>query len=367
VIAGFFTFGSLENISGGFLYDRMLLRELAALGVEVDVVTLPARGYGRALADNLARLPVRRWDIVVEDELAHPALVARNRRLRAAGIPILALVHNLRSRQPRERARALKAAVERRYLRGVDGLLAVCASTLADARALAGDASVPAEIIYPGRDHVAPEIDDAAIDARAAEPGPLRVLLAAAVAPHKGLHRLLAALARLPPGTAALEVAGSLEADPTYVRAVRREIARLGLADRVRLRGQLAGGALAEAFRTSQVFALPSDREAYPLAALEALGFGLPALLTDRGGTAELLGSAAPAGILLAPDDAGGWTAALAALAADRARLGALGRAARARWLSHGTWRETARAALALVERVSAARRPAVAAARPPG
>jgi glycosyltransferase involved in cell wall biosynthesis len=367
VIAAFFSYGSLDSVSGGYLYDRMLLRELAALGVEIDVVTLPERGYGRALADNLAPLPARRWDIVIQDELGHPALVARNRRLRAAGIPIVALVHNLRSRQPRERARALKAAVERRYLRGVDGVLAVCASTLADLRALAGDERVPAAIAHPGRDHIAPEIDDAVIEARAAEAGPLRVLFVAAVARHKGLDRLLAALARLPPGAAVLEVAGSLDSDAAHVRAIRREIARLGLADRVRLRGQLTGDALAEAFRGSQLFALPSDREAYPLAALEALGFGLPALLTDRGGTAELLGADGQAGLLLAPDDVDGWAAALARLGADRAELGARGRAARARWLAHGAWRDTARAALALLERVSAARRPVVAAARPPG
>ena len=42
-------------------------------------------------------------------------------------------------------------------------------------------------------------------------------------------------------------------------------------------------------FRRSQVFALPSDREAYSLACLEALGFGLPVLATSCGGLSEMI------------------------------------------------------------------------------
>jgi glycosyltransferase involved in cell wall biosynthesis len=359
---GFLVCGSPELVSGGFLYDRMLVRELAALGtdVDVDVVWLPWRRYVRALADNLAPLPgpragTGRWDLVVEDELAHPSLVLRNARLRAAGIPIVALVHNLRCRPPHARLRALEAAVERRYLRSVDGVLAVCASTLDDVRAALGaagkDRQVDTAVAHAGRDHVAPGVDDAFIAARAAGAGPLRVLFLAAVAPHKGLHRLLAAAARLPGSSFTIDVVGSLSADAPYVRRIRRMIRRLGLAARVQLHGEQRGEPLAAALRGAHVLALPSDREAYPLAVLEGLGFGLPALVTARGGAAEMM-THGRHGLLLDPDDSDAWTAALAHLAADRAALAAMGQAARARFHEHGTWRDTALAAQRLFETV---------------
>jgi glycosyltransferase involved in cell wall biosynthesis len=180
--------------------------------------------------------------------------------------------------------------------------------------------------------------------------GPLRVLFAAAVMPHKGLHRLLDALAGLPAGQARLDVAGSLDGAPGYVRAIRARCARDGLA--VRLWGELRDEALWARFRDSHVLALPSDREAYPLAALEALGFGLPVLVTSHGGTAELVAEGVE-GHRLQPDDVAAWTARLTELARDRGRLAALGRAALARFQAHGTWAETAATVVALCERVA--------------
>jgi glycosyltransferase involved in cell wall biosynthesis len=333
-------YGGLDRVSGGFLYDRMLVAGLRGLGVTVDVVALPWWGYGRALAANALPLPhgLPDYDLVLQDELCHPALFLRNRWL-AARVPVVALVHNLGSQQPRARLRALAARVERRYLRGVAAVIAVCERTRRDVEALAGHAP-RALVAYAGRDHVTPAMDGAAIAARAAAAGPLRVLTVAAVAPHKGLLRLLPALAGLG-DRAVLDVAGSLTQDPGYVRAVRARVAALGLGARVRLHGELGREALAALYRASHVLALPSDREAYPLAGLEALGFGLPALLPVPGGAGELVTDGVE-GHLLAPDDVAAWTAALTRLAGDRARLAAMGNGALARYHAHRTWSDTA-------------------------
>ena len=93
--------------------------------------------------------------------------------------------------------------------------------------------------------------------------------------------------------------------------------------------------------REQAVMALPSDREAYSLASLEALGFGLPVLGTSAGGLNEMF-SHGVEGYLLPPDDIDAWTGALVRLAANRAELSAMGCAALARYRGHATWRDVA-------------------------
>jgi glycosyltransferase involved in cell wall biosynthesis len=316
---GFVIYGSLDLVSGGFLYDRMLIEALRARGVSVEVVALPWRRWPWALAENVIAGVRGEWDVVVEDELVFPSVVARRHRQ-----PVVALVHNLGGDG------GLKTAVERRYLRRVAGVIAVCQDTLARVDGLVGHA-VPAVVARAGRDHVvAPDREVVA--------GELRLLTTATVMPHKGLDRLLAAL--VPLSGWSLDVAGSLTADPAFASRMRAEVARRGWQDRVRLHGELERPALQALLSRADVFVLPSDREAYSLACLEALGFGLPVLVTDRGGMAEMI-THGREGYLLSPEDIGAWTAALAPLH-DRALLARLSRAARARFAQHGTWAETA-------------------------
>jgi glycosyltransferase involved in cell wall biosynthesis len=352
----FVVYGSLDQISGGFIYDRALVSALRSAGHEVDVFGLRWHGYFHAVARNVVLgSPLRRppapqvpiYDAVIQDELVHPSVFLSNRGW-PRGRSLLALVHNLRSRQPGEPLAALKARVERRYLGTVDGVIAVCAQTLADVRALAGGA-LPAVVIHPGRDHVAPGVDDGLLDERSRAPGPLRILYAAAVRPSKGLHRLLDALARVPRFAFTLDVVGSL-AWPRYAREIRRQVTRFGFEAQVRLHGARAGAELSALFRQSHVLALPSDREAYPLSCLEALGFGLPVLASSSGGTGEMFDHGRE-GFLIDPHDSEAWAATLRALAEDRGALRAMSGAALARYRAHATWREAADAAVDFIGR----------------
>ncbi len=146
------------------------------------------------------------YDVVIEDELIHPSVFTTRASsgLSARGRVRVALVHNLRSGQPGEWLRPIKTAVERRYFDGVGGTIAVCTRTRDDLSALLGR-PLPCLVARPGRDHVAPSVSDGEATARAVEPGPLRVLHVATAQPHKGLDRLLAAIARARAGTAAPE------------------------------------------------------------------------------------------------------------------------------------------------------------------
>jgi glycosyltransferase involved in cell wall biosynthesis len=340
-------YGRPDQISGGFIYDRALMAALAARGHQVDVVSLPWHGYGRAVAGSVLgggapHSEDRTYDVVIEDELIHPSVFTASSSLPARGRVRVALVHNLRSGQPGETLRALKTHVERRYFDGVAGAIAVCARTRDDVNALLGR-PLPCLVARPGRDHVTPDVSDEDAAARAAAPGPLRVLHVAAVQPHKGLDRLLAALARARTMSSTfdftLDVVGAA-ATGSYARRIRRHLATFALDQRVRFHGLLRGPALHALFRRSQIFALPSDREAYSLACLEALGYGLPVLATSRGGLAEMITDGIQ-GHLMDPAAPDTWAARFTELA-NRPRLRATSLAALARYRTHQTWAEVA-------------------------
>jgi glycosyltransferase involved in cell wall biosynthesis len=348
----FLVYGGLERVSGGFLYDRQVVGGLRTLGHTVEVVALPWWGYRRAMAANLLPLPrgLDQHDLILEDELIHPAVFLRHRRLRAIRVPVVSLVHNLACLQPSTPNRWLVRRCERAYLGSVDGVVAVSESTLRDVRAQGGQ-GVPAVVAYAGRDHLESAVDEGAVGARATATGPLRVACVGIVAPHKGAHRLIEALSRLPGADIVLDLAGSLEADPAYVRRLRALVAQHGLGKRVTFHGQLDGASLKAMLGQSHVFALASDMESYPISAIEALGAGLPLLITTEGGTRELV-AGTDCGERLLPDDVAGWALALGRLAADRGRLRRLAFGALARYRAHGTWLDTARVIAGLCERV---------------
>ena len=363
--------GSLDQVSGGFIYDRALIAALRAAGHHVDVCQLPRHTYAGAVVRSVARAGRRAvahrvrgvdggssppavvsYDAVIHDELIHPSVFLDGGASAPRGKVLVALVHNLRSDQPAERIQVIKTRVERRYLTSVDSVVAVCARTLEDARRLTGR-SLPGVVVHPGRDHVTPALDEAVVAARCREPGPLRVLHVAAVRPHKGLAHLLAALALARhDGDSGgldfvLDVVGSLD-DRRYERVLRDQVARSRLDGRVRFHGQRSGAELQAFFERAQLFALPSDREAYSLACLEALGFGLPVLATSSGGLGEMVTSGKD-GLLLDPHDAVAWAQALHRLGRDRGALAVMAKAALARYRAHATWREAAAAVAAFI------------------
>jgi glycosyltransferase involved in cell wall biosynthesis len=117
-------------------------------------------------------------------------------------------------------------------------------------------------------------------------------------------------------------------------------VAELGLGDRVRLHGRLPRAEIDDFYRRADVFVFPSYREPGGNVAFEAMGFGLPLIVCDRGGPGaavdESCGIRLPAQspAQLARDVA----AAVAELVKDPARRLALGEGARRRVADVGLW-----------------------------
>ncbi|MFC7324876.1 glycosyltransferase family 4 protein [Halorubrum rutilum] len=347
---GLALYGSLDERSGGFRYDRKLVEGLRAAGDAVEIVELPWRSYPRGLLDNASpalrdRLRVD-VDVMLQDELAHPSLVLANRDL---PYPVVSVVHHLRASEPR-RLSPLYRAVERRYLATVDGVVCNSAATR-DAVAELGVDPEATVVAPPAGDRFDPAVDDAAIAARAAalgESDPLRVAFVGNVGPRKGLDTLVEGVA-LADAAVDLTVVGRA-VDESHVADVERLVRERGLGDRVRFAGRLSDAALADVLRESHVLAVPSRYEGFGIVYLEGMSFGLPAIASRAGGAAETV-TDGETGALVDPDDPAAVARALDGFAADPDRLAEMGRAARRRYERHPDWAEsTARVRRLLAE-----------------
>lgn len=346
---GLLIYGSLETVSGGYLYDRKLVEHLRAQGERVEIISLPWRDYARHLSDNIsadlsARLAELKADILVQDELNHPSLFLTNRRLRGrATYPIVALVHHLRCSEKRPAwQNAFYGWVERRYLETIDGFIFNSQTTRQVVAAQGIDlAERPHVVATPAGDHIQPEISREEIIARATARGPLRVLFIGNLIPRKGLHDLLAALANLPRQDWRLTIAGDLSTDATYSRSIRRQIEIAQLGGNVDLVGRVSQEKLKDLLSGSQILAVPSSYEGYGIVYLEGMAYGLPAIAGRQGAAGEIVNHGEN-GYLAVPGDTKALQGYLAELINNRELLLSFSLAALRRYQAQPTWQQSA-------------------------
>ena len=353
----FVIYGSLDEVSGGFLYDRQLVEALRRRGHQVTIVALPWRSYVRSLSDNLSRGALRpfrdhAFDLILQDELVHPSFVRLNRRLQHSA-PIVSLIHLLRSS---ERAPAWRQwfyqRIERRYLAGVTGFIYVNRHIEARVRALL-QTTPPGVIANPAGDHLTEaELKPEQIVRRAQTSGPLRLVFVGNLTPLKGLHWLLQALRHLPAETWRLSVIGSTDRDAAYARRIRQQIADAGWEGQVTLHGMLSNAEVGQHLSQSDVFTVPSNPESYSIAYLEAMHHGLPVIANAQSDSADLVEHGV-SGFCVEPGDSPGFAERLRALAQDRQALAHMSLAAQKRFASLPTWAQSMARAVRFLEDIA--------------
>ncbi len=116
--------------------------------------------------------------------------------------------------------------------------------------------------------------------------------------------------------------------------AVVGEARRLGLLDRVEMPGWVETEERHALLRRATVFALPSRDEGLPVALLEAMAFGLPAVVTAVGGIPDLVREGEH-GLYVAPDDPSDLARAIVQLLDDPKAADRMGKAGRQEIASH--------------------------------
>lgn len=335
---GFIIYGSLDTMSGGYLYDRKLVEYLRKQGDIVEIISLPWRNYLARLTDNFHfRLP-QNFDVLIEDELDHPSLLAANARPHP--YPIISLVHNLRSSEKRSAwQNAIYRRIEKQYLDSADGFIFNSNATRDTVHALIGD-SKPHIVATPGGDRLG-TLTEERIRARTAQSAPLRVLFLASVTPLKGLHVLLEAISHQP-SAFRVDVVGSLDVDKKYVSEIKGYIVVRGLSSTVYFHGILDGDALVEKLQQAHVMIIPSFYEGFGISFLEGMAFGLPAIGTTAGAIPQLIKDGEN-GFLIQPGDSKTLAQRLAQLASDRELLTQMSLEARKRFDQFPTWEQSAK------------------------
>jgi glycosyltransferase involved in cell wall biosynthesis len=311
-----------RNLSNRLAWNRIFLpltftRELAKACAQADVVHL--HEYRSYL--NVVVLPILRrtqTPFIVTPQGSLPVL--GRSLLKSLYDPLVgkALLHEaaaLHATSPMERNQFLEAGAEAGRIQllpnGID---------VEDYAQLAGPGD------FRARHEIPPEV-------------PL-VLFLARINRIKGVDFLVSAFAQaakaLPEAVLAL-----VGPDDGYLAQVKRQVSELGLGQRVRYIGYLAGAEKLQAYQAADVYVLPSNYEILGITLLEALACGTPVITTDKCGLAPTLAEAGLGTVVQFGEVASLSDALLKALQ-DRVHMRQEGERRRAYVLSHFSWEKIA-------------------------
>jgi glycosyltransferase involved in cell wall biosynthesis len=334
---GLIIYGSLDTLSGGYLYDRKLVEYLRSRGDMVEIISLPWRNYAAHLTDNLHFKLPSNVDILIQDELNHPSLILANRGTHP--YPVISLVHHLRCSERRPKwQNAFYRWVEKKYLQSVDGFIFNSTTTERVVNCLCGN-SKPSIVAYPPTDRFGEPISKKAIMERT-RTDPLRILFLGNVIYRKGLHTLLEAVSTQQSAFRA-DVIGSLTSEPQYAKQMQDFVERNGLSSRVIFHSALDKEPLIARLQQAHVLVVPSSYEGFGIVYLEGMCFGLPAIGTMAGAANEIINDGLD-GFLIQPENANELADRLRVLNEQRDLLLQMSLAARKRYVRQPKWEEIA-------------------------
>lgn len=150
----------------------------------------------------------------------------------------------------------------------------------------------------------------------------LRMLCVSRLIKRKGIVYLIKAIAELRQNNVNLVIVGQ----GTQEEKLKRLVSALDVSSKVEFKNYIAHDSINEIYHNSDVFILPSLSEGMNNAALEAMACGLPVVLTDTGGSAELVNGN---GFIIGKKDHLSIARALQKFLQDRELIGQMGKRSR--------------------------------------
>lgn len=335
----FITVGDARRHTGGYLYHARVFAGLRAQGFVIDEISASAAPLSDQLATTAAfgaAFDPQIYDVVVIDALARAVCGPWIERWRAVR-PVVAMVHQLPSVAEAEPAQIEREQALESPLLRVDRVIAVSdhGREMLIGR---GVAAARIAVVSPGFDRlpIAPSQESR----RRTPDEPLRVLCVAQWIARKGLTTLIDAWKQLELAHAVLELIGETAADPVYAAQLRARLVRIPQ-ERVIVRGAVTDDALQQAYRSADLFVLPSRFEGYGMVYAEALAHGLPIIACDVGPVPALI--TARAGMFVPPDDPTALAQVLARVLHDSALRDRLSAGALRRAVALPSWDDTTR------------------------
>jgi len=321
-------YGSLEQVSGGYIYDRLVVEHLRALGDSVTILSLEPNGA------SLPALDAGQYDVVVGDELCFREL-APLFRAAPRGVRRVLLIHHLTAWE--HAAGATRDELLSLEKAAIDAADACIATSRVTADRLEHERLAERVLVAePGADRFTRPPSAR----REPESQRVRLLFVGNIVRRKRVLELAQAFAALPGGDAELVLVGA-ELSPDYAAEVRAVLARAAVSGRVRWLGSLDAAGVAEQLAHADVLVLPSVLEGYGMVLSEALWLAVP-VIAARVGAAEELVKRTSAGLLYEPDDVNGLGKALASFVGEPVLRAKLRRVASLSAEQLPRWRDTA-------------------------
>jgi glycosyltransferase involved in cell wall biosynthesis len=350
------TLGDPARVTGGYLFHRRLADRASDHDMDVEFVSVPDLPLVWAMMTGplwLRHPALKHADALVLDSIAAAPAAPWLARLQ---LPMLGMLHqSLGGMDTGQLGRALRAPFDRWAYRRAD-LLMVASEWLAEQLAAAGIARSLLMVVPPGKDPAAAwtgstDHDTGGPTAAARQDRRMAALCVANWLPRKGILELLEAVARLPDDVLTLHLVGETAIPGPYATRVRRRLSQPDLSARVVVHGVIPAAAVAEMYRSVDVFSLPSFEEPYGTVWGEAMAAGLPVVGWHAGNLPYLADHEREA-LLVPVGDVPALSRALERMALEPELRGAMGRAAHERAASRPTWDDTADLFFTAVARV---------------
>lgn len=310
-------YGSLEQHTGGYVYDRLVVEGLRRRGHTTDVFSIQPVGVSPSAELELAqRLLAGGYDAIVGDELCHADLARifgwlREQRWRGVRSRLVLLVHHMTSWES-----GIELESERQVVAHSDVVITTSHTSAARLEPwYKGSVGARTCVCLPGANRLPrlPRVPTSALH-------PLRILFVGTWTERKGLLRALTYLSRIEAAEFLLEVVGDSTRDPGYAREVRQWlVAHPSVAGSVRMYGEVGDEELAAFYSRSDVLLSPTSFEGYGMALSEALSAGVPVVVSDAGATSEVVRQGLDGLVLPLQEDA--WVHTLRLLISDRSPL----------------------------------------------
>ena len=293
-------YGDIEQITGGYLYDRKVVFQLREKGVRVRVFSLHKRPYliavlqglnskVRELCRDASRKDEKR-PLLIVDELTHPSFFLPL-LFRSRPIPkLVTLVHHLRIEERVGIVERLVSGLFEKVLLNHSALIIVNSSVTETSIRRLLKYDIPVRVCKPGCDTFAHLIDSGTDYEKTASGEEVRLLAVGNVIPRKGHLALVNALLSLRGLGWRLTIVGRDDRHTRYSRRLHAAIDSGGIGERVIFTGSVSDGELVRLYKASDLFIFPSSHEGYGIALAEALSCGLPYVAFDSGGVREIIG-----------------------------------------------------------------------------